>query len=115
MIAQRGYGVGDEKMEAKQAKSRSLAPTAPVAPAATSRKKMNFKQKYALETLPKRMDELRAMSAKLQNELGTRDLYTRDPARFAKLTDALGKAQTELAASEEEWLELEMLREEMGA
>ena len=115
MIAQRGYGVGDVKMEAKQAKSRSLAPTAPVAPAATSRKKMNFKQKYALETLPKRMDELRAMSAKLQNELGTRDLYTRDPARFAKLTDALGKAQTELAASEEEWLELEMLREEMGA
>jgi ATP-binding cassette subfamily F protein uup len=102
-------------MEAKQAKSRSLAPTAPVAATPTSRKKMNFKQKYALETLPKRMDELRAISAKLQNELGTRDLYTRDPARFAKLTDALGKAQAELVASEEEWLELEMLREELGA
>ena len=45
--------------------------------------------------------------------LAAPDLYAKDPARFAKLTEALGKAQADLAKGEEEWLELEILREEI--
>ena len=40
--------------------------------------------------------------------------YARDPAGFAKATEALATAQASLAAAEERWLELEMLREEAG-
>jgi ATP-binding cassette subfamily F protein uup len=41
------------------------------------------------------------------------DLYARDPKRFADASAKLEKAQAELSASEERWLELEMLREEL--
>ena len=37
----------------------------------------------------------------------------KDPARFQKESAALEKAQSELAASEERWLELEIMREGM--
>ena len=40
-------------------------------------------------------------------------LYAREPARFADATQALDAAQGALAAAEERWLALEMLREEL--
>jgi ABC transport system ATP-binding/permease protein len=49
----------------------------------------------------------------LQDKLADPALYSRDPASFAKTTEALGAAQTELAQAEEKWLELEILREEI--
>ena len=41
------------------------------------------------------------------------DLYARDPRRFGATTQALAIARDELAAAEEEWLTLEMRREEI--
>lgn len=112
MIAQRGAGV--EAKAAPNAKT-PLAKSAPAEPAAgpAAKHKLSFKEKHALETLPKRMDELRALAARLQTELDDPQLYSRDAARFAKLSQALGKAQADLASAEEEWLELEILREEL--
>ena len=54
------------------------------------------------------------MIADLKRRLDNPTLYTRDPAGFAKITDAIAAAQAELNAAEERWLELEMLREEIG-
>jgi ATP-binding cassette subfamily F protein uup len=76
-----------------------------------AKKKLSFKQKHALETLPKRMEELQATQAKLQKELDDPSLYKRDPKRFAELSQAFAKAADKLAKAEEEWLDLEMLRE----
>ena len=39
------------------------------------------------------------------------ELYTRDPGKFAKASDMFAAIETELAAAEEEWLELEIRRE----
>jgi ATP-binding cassette subfamily F protein uup len=39
--------------------------------------------------------------------------YSRDPQGFAKAAAELDAARERLAAMEEEWLELEMLREEI--
>ncbi|MBN9084820.1 MAG: elongation factor 3 [Rhizobiales bacterium 62-17] len=111
MFAQRGYGVGGEAPVAKEAKPKAEATTA-AAPSA-SKKRLSFKQKHALETLPKRMDENRALQAKLQKELDDPSLYARDPKRFDQASQAFAKAGEELAAMEDEWLELEMLREEI--
>ena len=66
-----------------------------------------------LETLPKKMDEQRAVLAKLQTVLDDPNLYAREPAKFAKASDAFAKGQAELNAMEDQWLELEMLREDM--
>ena len=109
MLAQRGYGVGGEPL-AREVKSKSSAPaTAPQA--SNVKKKLSFKQKHALETLPKRMEEMQATQAKLQKELDDPSLYKRDPKRFAELSQAFAKTADKLAKAEEEWLELEMLRE----
>ena len=74
---------------------------------------MSFKEKHALDTLPRIMEEMRASRRRLQAALEDPGLYARDPATFAKLSAALGDTESKLAVSEEEWLTLEMMREEM--
>ena len=49
----------------------------------------------------------------LNAPLADPDLYARDPARFTATTAALAAARDELSAAEEQWLTLEMLREEI--
>jgi ATP-binding cassette subfamily F protein uup len=75
---------------------------------------MSFKHKHALETLPKTIATLQAKVTDLQGKLADPKLYQRDRAGFEKITSDLGEAQRKLAAAEEQWLELEMLREEMA-
>jgi len=102
------------------------APTAKAAPAAAKPKpaeaapaapkprgKLSYKDQRELDELPGRMDKLGAEIAKLETAMADPDLFTRDPAKFQKTSDALHAKQTELAAAEERWLELEALREEL--
>jgi ATP-binding cassette subfamily F protein uup len=114
MIAQRGYGFARVSMQAATpaAKIEKSEPVAEKKPA-TTKGKMSFKDKHALETLPKQIDELTAKRDALSKEMEDPDLYNRDPARFTKISEAIGKLEEELAAAEERWLELEMLREEL--
>ena len=70
---------------------------------------MSFNDRRALETLPARIAGLQTQIARLNDP----DLYARDPGRFGATTQALAVARDELAAAEEQWLTLEMLREEI--
>ena len=76
-------------------------------------RRMTFKDRHALETLPTQIARLQAEVADLNARLADPDLYARDPARFGAITKALGVAQIALAEAEERWLTLEMLREEI--
>jgi ABC transport system ATP-binding/permease protein len=111
MVAQRGRGVQARVVE-KEAKPRSADRPAASAPA-QGKRKLSFNEQHDLKTLPKRMSELEARIAKVQEILADPELYSRDPARFQKAMDALTQLQAELHAAEERWLELEMLREEL--
>jgi ATP-binding cassette subfamily F protein uup len=111
MVAQRGRGVQARVVE-KEAKAKSADKPAASAPAQNKRK-LSFNEQHDLKTLPKRMSEIEAKIAKVQEILADAELYSRDPARFQKAMDALTALQTELHAAEERWLELEMLREEL--
>ena len=113
MVAQRGHGVKaradkDGAPIAKRAKSKGMQATAPV------RKKMGFKEKHALETLPKKLEGLRADIQRLQSVIADSSLFARDPAAFKKALADLETTQAAVTAGEEQWLELEMLREEIG-
>ena len=77
--------------------------------------KLSFKEKHALDTLPKAIAALEARKAKLRALLDDPTLYARDPAGFAKHSDSFGKAEADLAAAEEQWLTLEMRREALGS
>ncbi|MBN9451926.1 MAG: ATP-binding cassette domain-containing protein [Bosea sp.] len=114
MLAQRGRGVGAKARPVEKA-APAASKTAASAPAASaSRRKLSFNEKHALETLPKKIDALQAEAAKL-NAAVAGDLYTRDPKLFAKATTRLEEVAREIGEAEERWLELEMLREEIGA
>ncbi|RMF07886.1 MAG: ATP-binding cassette domain-containing protein [Alphaproteobacteria bacterium] len=76
--------------------------------------RLSYKHKHRLKTLPQEMEEAEKLVTALEHMLGDPTLYERDPARFDKASKALGEAQARLAALEEEWLELEILREEAG-
>ena len=115
MLAQRGRGVGAKAKTIVAAKpAPEPAKPAMAAAAPVSKRKLSFNEKHALETLPKRVEVLQAEAAKLHGALAG-DLYTRDPKLFAKATARLEEVTREIADAEERWLELEMLREEIGA
>jgi ATP-binding cassette subfamily F protein uup len=79
----------------------------------SEQKKLSFKDKHALETLPAKMDATRARIEELKSAIGDPALYARDPKRFATLTEELGRASTDLGVMEDRWLELEILRESL--
>jgi len=78
-----------------------------------AKRKLSFKDKYALETLPTRIEDLNREVEELGQKVADPDLYAKSPDTFAEATERLSAAQQELAAAEDQWLELEMKREEL--
>jgi ATP-binding cassette subfamily F protein uup len=75
-----------------------------------AKRKLSFKEKHALETLPATIAKLEAEIKALNAKLDDPALYARDRAAFDSATKRLGDAQHQLDAAETEWLELEELR-----
>ncbi|MFU0504930.1 ABC-F family ATP-binding cassette domain-containing protein [Pseudaminobacter sp. NGMCC 1.201702] len=112
MLAQRGGNkLADRRTAGRQPpeKPRTESAPPPKAPAT----KLSFKQKFALENLPGKMAAISEAISDLENSIADPAFYERDPKGFQKTIVALDKERATLAAMEEEWLELEMLREEL--
>ncbi len=112
MLAQRGGARLDDRKARKDQPAVSTQKPEPAAPKGPA-KKLSFKQKFALENLPDRIEAVNDSIARLENNIADPAFYERDPASFQKTIAALDKERETLAALEEEWLELEMLREEL--
>jgi ATP-binding cassette subfamily F protein uup len=114
MLAQR-KGAADERRKAEKAaeKPKASDTTAPVADASKGKGKLSFKQKFALENLPKEMAKAEAEIAAREKKMADPALFTKDPTTFNRLAAEMEKFRDSLIKMEEEWLELEMLREEL--
>jgi ATP-binding cassette subfamily F protein uup len=111
MLAQRG---ADLRRAPVKTAARSVDKPAKASPSAPSeRKRLTFKDKHALETLPKTIAALQADISKLAAQLEDAGLYARDRKHFDQTSSALADAQQRLAEAEERWLALEILREEI--
>jgi ABC transport system ATP-binding/permease protein len=75
--------------------------------------RLGYKRERTLAELPGKIEALQAEIATLQQALADPDLYRRDASSFAARTARLTEAQAELESAETEWLELELLREEL--
>ena len=75
---------------------------------------MTFKDKHALQTLPKTIATLQSEARALQAKLSDPAFYARDRAGFEKVSSDLADLQRKIAAAEEQWLALEILREELA-
>ncbi len=114
MLAQRG-GKRLEDRKRSRSDATSQPPSAQKKQAAPPKaaSKLSFKQKFALESLPKKIEAVTASIARLEDAIADPAYYERDPGGFQKTIAALDKERLTLAALEEEWLELEILREEL--
>ena len=112
MARQAGSARAEVKQQAARPAAKQEASAQP-SEAPRQKRKLSFKEKHALETLPGEMEKLAAGIAKLQQDMADPGFYGRDPAGFDKAAAQLQAMQDKLAASEEQWLELEMLREEL--
>jgi ATP-binding cassette subfamily F protein uup len=68
---------------------------------------LSFTEKHRLEALPGEIERLTAEIAKLEELLGDPALFTEQPAKFQKASDALVQRHEKLSDAEEEWLLLE--------
>ena len=113
MLAQRGSDLKEKTVKGTPAPAKAAKEASPSAAAPAPKRRLSFKDKHALETLPKTMAKLQAEIAKLQTQLDDPTLYTRDRKAFDAASAAMTKAHADLAAAEEQWLELEILREDI--
>jgi len=110
--AQRALALPDDA--AQKAKAGADKPTdkpvqtatAPKPAAAPSGAGLSFTEKHRLKALPGVIDRLGAEIAKLEEFLAQPDLYSKEPLKFKKGTEALVERQQALADAEEEWLVL---------
>ena len=110
MVAQRGEGIIAKVRERPKAAKLDAA-SADAGESRSVRRKLNFKEKHALDSLPTQITALETQVGELRALLSDDSLYARDAKAFAVLAAKLAAAQAELSAAEEQWLALEMLRE----
>ena len=114
MLAQRGADLSRQRPK-REAREERDAPKSVATNGAepAGKRRMTFKDKHALETLPKTIAALQEDMRKLQAKLDDPQFYARDRAGFEKTSATIGELQARISAAEEQWLELEMLREEL--
>ena len=78
------------------------------------KRRLSFHEKHALEKLPGEISALQATVQVLHERLADPGLYGRDRKAFEDASAALASAESDLAAAEERWLALEILREDVA-
>ncbi|PRY80447.1 ATP-binding cassette subfamily F protein uup [Yoonia maritima] len=68
---------------------------------------LSFTEKHRLEELPSVIDQLTAEIGKLEELLADPELFTKQPVKFQKASDALVARQIALSDAEDEWMTLE--------
>ena len=114
MLAQRKGALEERKRAEKAAeKPKAAGTSSSAAETSKGKAKLSFKQKFALENLPKEMAKAEAEIAAREKKMADPNLFTKDPASFNRLAAEMEKLRDSVLKMEEEWLELEMLREEL--
>lgn len=92
---------------APKVEEKSKPSEAKVKQSVEKKKGLSFTEKHRLEALPSEIERLEAEIAKLEQLMADPELYSREPLKFKKATEALVERQEKLSAAEEEWLLLE--------
>lgn len=101
--AQRGADTPD----APKSVGKQMAKKATQAQNVSRKPSLSFTEKHRLEELPAEIERITAEIEKLATLLADPALFSENPVKFQKATDALVQRQAALDAAEEEWLTLE--------
>jgi len=105
------------KIPAKKENKKEALPRKEEKPKSETKKtgRLSYNQQRLLEILPGKISELEKQIGDTEAALSDSSLYTENPEKFDALTTQLEKLKAELEKSENQWLEIEMLRESIGA
>lgn len=105
------------KIPAKKENKKEALPRKEEKPKSETKKtgRLSYNQQRLLEILPGKISELEKQIGDTEAALNDSSLYTENPEKFDALTTQLEKLKAELEKSENQWLEIEMLRESIGA
>ena len=106
-------GLLKQKTSVSQSQEGAVVSADEAAPRKPRSQRLSYKDKYALETLPGEMEALEGEIAALQARLDDPALFEKDPDVFHRTTERLTAALQELEAAQDQWLALEIKREEM--
>ncbi|MEM7741420.1 MAG: ATP-binding cassette domain-containing protein [Pseudomonadota bacterium] len=108
MSRQRQSAAKTTRADSKPAKK---SPTSPAKKKASS--KLSYKDKHALETLPAEIERLTASIEMHEAALADPHLFTKDPAAYDRAQKGLAADSAARQAAEDQWLELEIKREDI--
>lgn len=105
-----------KRKERRNAPSKTAKPTVKQERASTktppfNSAKLSYKDQRDYEILPARIEELEGAIAKGEAILSDPELYSADPAKFARISKGVETARAEKEAAEERWLQLAELVE----
>lgn len=105
------------KIPAKKENKKEALPKKEETPKSETKKtgRLSYNQQRLLEILPDKISELEKQIGDTEAALSDSSLYTENPEKFDTLTKQLEELKAELEKSENQWLEIEILRESIGA
>ncbi|MCC7393358.1 MAG: ATP-binding cassette domain-containing protein [Sphingomonadaceae bacterium] len=81
---------------------------------AQPKRKLSYKDQRDLDELPQRIADLEAAMERVEAALNDPTLYSRDPTRFAALTQELDSHRAEKMAAEDRWLHVAEMAEQLA-
>jgi ATP-binding cassette subfamily F protein uup len=90
------------------------APSGAPGPRPSPGNKLSYKDQRDYDRLPDEIDRLQAEVAADEQALSNPDLYTRDPQRFAELTERIARNRAEIEGMEYRWLEVAEMAETLA-
>ena len=79
------------------------------------RRKLSYKDQRDLDRLPAEIERLEASIATDEEALHDPDLFSREPKRFAELTERIARHRADIEAAELRWLEVAEMAERLGS
>ena len=113
MLAQRGAGVTLHQ-DAKRAKPKAQRPAVASQAVPPRKRRLTPREQHALKTLPAEIARLSAEVARLEAAMADPTAYEKDRALVERTARALDSIQAKLQAAEDEWLRLELLKDELA-
>src|SRR3954452_8191087 len=84
--------------------SKAPASSAPARASSSASAKLSYKDQRDYDRLPGEIERLEAKVVADEEVLSDPDLYTREPARFAELTERIARHRADIEAAEVRWL-----------
>lgn len=115
-LAQKALSNGDDRGQGARPKKATPAAQKPLGTAKTDKtqRKLSYKFERRAEDLGTLIPKLETLISRMEAELADGTLYKDDPARFNAIAKKLDEVRDQLSAAEDEWLEIETMREELG-